>query len=161
MILNQSNQKLIFLVSFNFFNRKKPIFPFLILIRIVPPPSPTFVKQASISPPISIPSSSSQKPILNRSQSTSISDRNEPIKEIRKAIIPVSHLTYSDEYDMTQLVQIRKQLKAQSNNKQRINLSYMPFIIKACSQTLVDYPILNAHVDSKSETIIYKVRFHI
>ena len=71
----------------------------------------------------------------------------------------VPHLTYSDEYDMTQLVQIGKQLKIQSNNKQTMKYSYMPFIIKACSQTLFDYPILNAHVDSKCETIIYKVRF--
>jgi 2-oxoisovalerate dehydrogenase E2 component (dihydrolipoyl transacylase) len=61
----------------------------------------------------------------------------------------VPHFTYSDEYDMSQLVKL---------TKQPIKVSYMPFIIKACSQALVDYPILNAHVDSKCETIIYKVK---
>ena len=67
----------------------------------------------------------------------------------------VPHFTYSDEYDMTQLVKMRKRLKEQ--NKE-IKISYLPFIIKACSQALNNYPILNAHVDSKCENIIYKVR---
>jgi pyruvate/2-oxoglutarate dehydrogenase complex dihydrolipoamide acyltransferase (E2) component len=52
---------------------------------------------------------------------------------------------------MTRFIQLKKQL----NEKL---LSYLPFIIKACSQVLFDYPILNSHVDSKCETIIYKVK---
>jgi 2-oxoisovalerate dehydrogenase E2 component (dihydrolipoyl transacylase) len=62
----------------------------------------------------------------------------------------IPHFTYCDEYDMTKLVQLNKQ----SNSK----LLHLPFIIKACSQVLLDYPILNSHVDSKCETIIYKVK---
>jgi pyruvate/2-oxoglutarate dehydrogenase complex dihydrolipoamide acyltransferase (E2) component len=52
---------------------------------------------------------------------------------------------------MTQLFRLIKQL-----NKK---ISYFPFLIKACSQVLFDYPILNSHIDSKCETIIYKVKF--
>jgi 2-oxoisovalerate dehydrogenase E2 component (dihydrolipoyl transacylase) len=63
----------------------------------------------------------------------------------------IPHFTYCDEYDMTQLVKLRKQFNPK--------LSYLPFLIKGCSQVLFDYPILNAHVDSKCETIIYKVKF--
>jgi len=68
----------------------------------------------------------------------------------------VPHFTYCDEYDMTSLVNLRKELKKQN---QDLKLSYLPFIIKACSQALNNYPILNAHVDAKCENITYKVRF--
>jgi len=37
----------------------------------------------------------------------------------------------------------------------------MPFIIKACSQALIDHTILNAHVDAKCETITYKASHNI
>ncbi len=68
----------------------------------------------------------------------------------------VPHFTYCDEYDMTELVKLRKQLKKQNKD---IKISYLPFIIKACSQALSNYPILNAHVDSKCENITFKVIF--
>ncbi len=97
----------------------------LILIKIVPPPSPTTVKQSFIPRPVSI------------SSQTSISDR----KEIQ------TNLTYCDEYDMTKLIRLIKQL----NNK----VSYLSFIIKGCSQVLFDYPILNSNID----TNISKVKF--
>ncbi|CAF4668117.1 unnamed protein product [Rotaria sp. Silwood1] len=111
------------------------------------PPTPVTVKQT---PAINI-----QPP-----STTPVADRNEAIKGIRKAMAKtmtlanaVPHFTYSDEYDMTQLVKLRKQLKKQNKD---IKMSYLPFIIKACSQALHKYPILNAHVDSKCENITYK-----
>lgn len=67
----------------------------------------------------------------------------------------IPHFTYCDEYDLSELVQLRKQLKKQ--NKE-LKISYLPFIIKACSQALTNHPILNAHVDGKCENITYKVR---
>lgn len=68
----------------------------------------------------------------------------------------VPHFTYCDEYDLSELVQLRKQLKKQNKD---LKISYLPFIIKACSQALNNYPILNAYVDAKCENITYKVRF--
>jgi len=65
----------------------------------------------------------------------------------------VPHFTYCDEYDMSALVKLRKELKKQNKD---IKISYLPFIIKACSQALNNYPILNSSVDSKCENIIYK-----
>ncbi|CAF3387292.1 unnamed protein product [Rotaria sp. Silwood1] len=127
----------------------------------IAPPSPTTVKQTAIFRPAPIPSSSSLKRITSHSQTISITDRHEPIKEIRKAMVQtriqantIPHFIYGDEYDMTQLVKLRKKWKNQSDNK--LKLSYMSFIIKACSQILLHYPILNAHVDLKCETITYK-----
>ncbi len=59
-------------------------------------------------------------------------------------------MIHGDQYDMTQLIRLKKQ----SNKK----LSHLSFIIKTCSQVLFDYSILNSHIDSKCETIIYKVK---
>lgn len=94
------------------------------------------------------------------SSAAPVPDRNEPIKGIRKAMVKtmtqansVPHFTYCDEYDMTSLVNLRKELKKQNKD---LKLSYLPFIIKACSQALTNYPILNAYVDAKCENITYK-----
>ncbi|CAF0914280.1 unnamed protein product [Rotaria sordida] len=113
-----------------------------------PPSSPPTVKETTPTIKLQPPST------------TPVADRNEPIKGIRKAMVKtmtqansVPHFTYSDEYDMTQLVKLRKQLKKENKD---IKMSYLPFIIKACSQALHNYPILNAYVDSKCENITYK-----
>ncbi|CAF0956114.1 unnamed protein product [Adineta ricciae] len=110
------------------------------------PPSPAIVKQAPAPKP--------------RPTTATVADRSEPIKGIRKAMVKtmtqanaVPHFTYCDEYDLSQLVKLRKQLKKQNKD---IKMSYLPFIIKACSHALTNYPILNAHVDAKCETITYK-----
>ncbi|CAF4323801.1 unnamed protein product, partial [Adineta steineri] len=125
----------------------------------IPPLSPIFAKQSSKSHSNPVSSSSNLKTTPNQSQISSITDR----KDIRKAFVQIKtqansipHFTYCDQYDMTQLVQIRKQL---NNEKRKFSLT--PFIIKACSQTLIDYPILNSHIDSKCETILYKASHNI
>lgn len=124
---------------------KNEIFFFLFLE--ASPPSPAIVKQTPAPKP--------------RPTTATVADRNEPIKGIRKAMVKtmtqanaVPHFTYCDEYDLSQLVKLRKQLKKQNKD---IKMSYLPFIIKACSHALTNYPILNAHVDAKCETITYKV----
>jgi len=78
-----------------------------------PPPSPTTVKPTP-TPDKQIPTF---KPRLPPS-TTPIADRVEPIKGIRKAMVKtmtqansVPHFTYCDEYDMSELVKLRKQLK--------------------------------------------------
>jgi 2-oxoisovalerate dehydrogenase E2 component (dihydrolipoyl transacylase) len=116
-----------------------------------PPPSPTTVKQQTPAPTFKVRLPPSTTPLA---------DRNEPIKGIRKAMVKtmtqansVPHFTYCDEYDMSELVKLRKQLKKQNKD---LKISYLPFIIKACSQALNNFPILNAHVDSKCENITYK-----
>ena len=95
-----------------------------------------------------------------------LADRIEPLKGIRKAMAKtmtqansVPHFTYCDDYDLTELVQLRKQLKKGSRGKEtELKVSFLPFIIKACSLALTNAPQLNAHVDSKCENITVKVK---
>ncbi|GAU89677.1 hypothetical protein RvY_02197 [Ramazzottius varieornatus] len=86
----------------------------------------------------------------------------EPIKGIKKAMVKtmsaalqIPHFGYCDEVDLTQLVQLRSQLKELAKSR-GINFSYMPLFIKAASLALTQYPVLNAHVDENCENLIYK-----
>ncbi|UKZ79554.1 hypothetical protein TrVFT333_007311 [Trichoderma virens FT-333] len=64
----------------------------------------------------------------------------------------IPHFLYSDEVDFTDLVHLRSRLnKVLSQSPaapgQVAKLSYLPFIIKAVSMALYQFPILNARVD--------------
>jgi 2-oxoisovalerate dehydrogenase E2 component (dihydrolipoyl transacylase) len=66
----------------------------------------------------------------------------------------IPHFLYADEIDFTQLVELRRRLNsvlAKSPTSPQhggvIKLSYLPFLIKAVSMMLHNYPILNARVD--------------
>lgn len=101
-------------------------------------------------------------PAIQAKPSRLFADRKEQIKGIRKAMVKtmtnsnqIPHFSYCDEYDMTVLVNLRKELK-DFGMKRGIKISYMPIIIKACSTALHSYPILNSSIDEKCENITYK-----
>ena len=90
-------------------------------------------------------------------------DRTEPIKGMTKAMVKtmnealkIPHFGYKDEIDMTNLVELRKQLKV-IGEKRGTKVSYMPVILKACSLGLTQFPILNSTFDPVKETVTYKV----
>lgn len=94
-------------------------------------------------------------------------DRKEPIKGVRKAMVKtmtqansIPHFSYCDEYNMNSLVDLRGYIK-HLGKERGISISYLPFIIKACSIALHSYPVLNAHVDEKCENIIFKAAHNI
>merc|ERR1719431_813426 len=85
------------------------------------------------------------------------------VKAMTKAMVEalkIPHFGYKDEVDMTQLVQVRADLK-DACLARGIKLSYMPFIVKACSMALLHFPILNSSLDTESETITYKASHNI
>jgi len=94
-------------------------------------------------------------------------DRTEPTSFMMKAMtksmseaLKIPHFGYSDEIDMSQLVELRKNLKDASLAR-GIKLSYMPFIVKACSMALLHFPILNSSLNTQAETITYKAGHNI
>ncbi|ROT37353.1 hypothetical protein SODALDRAFT_334444 [Sodiomyces alkalinus F11] len=72
--------------------------------------------------------------------------------------LTIPHFLYADEVDFSSLVELRTRLNrvlSQSNQQPQTpdapqveKLSYLPFIIKAVSMALYQYPILNARVDA-------------
>eukprot|EP00095_Tigriopus_kingsejongensis_P004001 maker-scaffold1031_size68893-snap-gene-0.26 protein:Tk04001 transcript:maker-scaffold1031_size68893-snap-gene-0.26-mRNA-1 annotation:"hypothetical protein DAPPUDRAFT_192475" len=74
--------------------------------------------------------------------------------------LEVPHFGYKDEIDMTSLVTLRKELKA-GNDPTYHRLSFMPFMIKAASLALADYPNLNSSIDVENSTVIQNLSHNI
>ncbi|CAG5114171.1 Oidioi.mRNA.OKI2018_I69.chr2.g8238.t1.cds [Oikopleura dioica] len=92
---------------------------------------------------------------------TSGGSRTEPLGPIAKAMqksmteaLKIPHFGYNEEYDVTNLVELRKILKPLAA-EYGIKLSYMPFIIKAVSLALSESPILNSSLSPDGTQIIY------
>src|SRR5690625_3003637 len=87
-----------------------------------------------------------------------------PFKGIRKQIAnkmshslqKIPHVTHFDEADLTDLLNLRKQLK-----KAGENISVVPFFIKATAISLKEYPIFNAQLDEDNEVIHLAKDYHI
>ncbi|KAL0267913.1 UNVERIFIED_CONTAM: hypothetical protein PYX00_010050 [Menopon gallinae] len=89
------------------------------------------------------------------------------IKGIRKAMVKtmasawtIPHFSYCDEVDVTELVNMKDELKRIGNSK-GVKLTFMPFFIKAASMALNKYPILNSAPDEKCEKITIKASHNI
>uniref|UniRef100_A0A7S1G990 2-oxoacid dehydrogenase acyltransferase catalytic domain-containing protein n=1 Tax=Bicosoecida sp. CB-2014 TaxID=1486930 RepID=A0A7S1G990_9STRA len=70
------------------------------------------------------------------------------------------HFGFSDEVDVTELVRARAAVKAAVAD-QGIQVTFMPFFLKAASAALRHFPSLNAHVNADASEVIYRGRHHI
>lgn len=77
---------------------------------------------------------------------------------LSKTIIP--HAAVMDEIDVTKLVDFRKSVKEMAEEN-GVHLTYMPFIIKALTLALKDFPVFNSSYDAEKEEIIIKKYYNI
>ncbi|MFU8868263.1 2-oxo acid dehydrogenase subunit E2 [Natronococcus sp.] len=95
-------------------------------------------------------------------------ERREPFKGVRKTIADAMvrskysapHVTHHDEVDVTELVEARERLKPRAE-EQGISLTYMPFIMKAVTAALKEFPEMNAVIDEDNEEIVYRDYYSI
>ncbi|WP_010282827.1 dihydrolipoamide acetyltransferase family protein [Bacillus timonensis] len=95
-------------------------------------------------------------------------ETREKMSGIRKAIAKAMvnskhtapHVTLMDEVDVTELVAHRKKFKAVAADK-GIKLTYLPYIVKALTAALRDFPALNTSLDDATNEIIHKHYFNI
>lgn len=78
--------------------------------------------------------------------------------QMAKAIIP--HFTLMDEANVTELVALRESLKAIAE-KEKVKVTYLPFVMKALIATMREFPMFNASIDDAKEEIVYKKYFNI
>jgi len=137
-----------------------------------PAPAPTFVPpvaarplapalQQAAAPPAPLPLPPRPSPVI--AGKDRVEKTNVIVKAMTKTMVEalkIPHFGYKDEVEMTQLVKLRSELRAACLER-GIKLSYMPFIVKACSLALLHYPILNSTLDAQSETITYKASHNI
>ncbi|XP_045493614.1 lipoamide acyltransferase component of branched-chain alpha-keto acid dehydrogenase complex, mitochondrial [Colias croceus] len=96
-----------------------------------------------------------------------LEDKVVPVSGFTKAMVKsmteamkIPHFGFSDEYNVTKLVEVREILK-QVANKRGVKLTYMPIIVKAASLSLLNFPALNSSLDNACENIIYKASHNI
>ncbi|MCC7055475.1 MAG: 2-oxoglutarate dehydrogenase complex dihydrolipoyllysine-residue succinyltransferase [Gemmatimonadaceae bacterium] len=65
-----------------------------------------------------------------------------------------AHLTTFNEIDMSAVTALRARIKEKVEKDHGVKLSFMPFFVKAASQALKAYPLVNAQIDGDS--IVYK-----
>jgi pyruvate dehydrogenase E2 component (dihydrolipoamide acetyltransferase) len=81
-------------------------------------------------------------------------------KKMVKAIYTAPHVAIMDEADVTELVRLREKVKEVAARK-GVNLTYLPFIIKATVAALKEYPYINASLEEDKETIILKKYYNL
>ncbi|AHI53330.1 dihydrolipoamide acetyltransferase family protein [Spiroplasma culicicola] len=93
---------------------------------------------------------------------------SKPMNPIRKATVKamdtahtkVAGFTGLRNVDITELVNLRKQLKGFADS-QRVKLTYLAFIIKASALALRDMPNLNVRIDEENKAIKYAQQINI
>jgi len=66
-----------------------------------------------------------------------------------------THFTYVDDIDVTDLVQIRKDAKAAFKDK-GVNITYLPFIMKAITVAMRQFPTMNSSLDETTNELVIK-----
>jgi pyruvate dehydrogenase E2 component (dihydrolipoamide acetyltransferase) len=77
------------------------------------------------------------------------------VKAMNTANLVIPSTTLMDEIDVTKLVEFRKSQKAKLEEK-GVKLTYLPFIVKAVTMAIKEYPIFNASFDHDTEEVVYK-----
>ncbi len=96
------------------------------------------------------------------------SETREKMSGIRKAISKAMvnskhtapHVTLMDEVDVTKLVAHRKKFKEVAAEK-GIKLTFLPYVVKALTSALREYPALNTSLDDATSEIIHKHYYNI
>ena len=70
-----------------------------------------------------------------------------------------THFTYVDDIDVTELVKIRGEAKKTFADK-GINVTYLPFIMKAIVVAMREFPMMNASLDEVSQELVVKKYFN-
>jgi pyruvate dehydrogenase E2 component (dihydrolipoamide acetyltransferase) len=70
------------------------------------------------------------------------------------------HVTVMDEIDASELKEVRKWAKPMAEER-GIKLTYLPFVIKALTAALREFPTLNASIDDEKEEIVLKKYYNM
>ncbi len=80
--------------------------------------------------------------------------------KMAQAVHTAAMSCYGDEIDMSEIVFLRQRAR-ESMERRGIHLTYLPFVIKAVTIALRDFPYLNASVDDERGEIVLKKHYHI
>lgn len=105
----------------------------------------------------SVTESTTVVPIKTHSTTIPFKGRRKQIgKKMQQSLITIPHCTHFEEIDVTELMNIREQLKEEA-----ITISANAFFLKAISLTLKEFPIFNAVLDEENEIIRLLEEHHL
>ncbi|MFB6082628.1 MAG: 2-oxo acid dehydrogenase subunit E2 [Halorientalis sp.] len=95
-------------------------------------------------------------------------DEQIPYRGVRRTIgqrmerskFTAPHVTHHDRVDVTELVAAREDL-AERAEARGIDLTYLPFVVKAVVAALREYPILNSQLDEDNEEIVKRGEYNV
>jgi 2-oxoisovalerate dehydrogenase E2 component (dihydrolipoyl transacylase) len=70
--------------------------------------------------------------------------------------LKIPHFGYCDEVQMDKLIELRQHLKPKAEQR-GVKLTYLPFIIKATSLALNEFPLINSSINEALTEITIKV----
>ncbi|MCS4492420.1 2-oxoglutarate dehydrogenase, E2 component, dihydrolipoamide succinyltransferase, partial [Corynebacterium sp. ES2715-CONJ3] len=76
-------------------------------------------------------------------------------KKMVEALQTAAQLTHLQEVDVTAIAQLRKAKKPQFQDKHGVNLTYLPFFVKATVEALVSHPNVNASYNPETKEMTY------
>ncbi len=102
------------------------------------------------------------------SSHASFAEQRVPLRGVRKRIFDAmarskhtaAHFTFVEECDVSALIDLRQRLRPLAE-AQGVDLSYLPFIVKACVASLKKHPKLNAAYDEATNEIVFKQHYNI
>lgn len=122
----------------------KPLVPPAEETTVAPPPAPA-------PPPPVTPSPAEGQRRTERVPMTMI--RRKTAERLALARRTAAYLTTFNEIDMEKVIEIRSQYKTSFEKEHGIKIGFMSFFVKACCQSLKEYPRVNATIDG--DDIVY------
>ncbi len=110
-------------------------------------------------------STQSNTTFVPTNRSNGLEDKVVPLTSMRKAIAKamtrsktiIPEITLLKEVNMTNLVELRNKIK----NEKKIKISFMPFIIRACTLAIEEFPVFNTKLDENKQAIVYSKNINI
>lgn len=81
-------------------------------------------------------------------------------ERMEQSMYTAPQVSHHDTVDASELVEIRQQLEPEAAD-QGVDLTYLPFVMKACVAALEAYPVLNAELDEDNGEIIQKHYYNL
>jgi pyruvate dehydrogenase E2 component (dihydrolipoamide acetyltransferase) len=81
-------------------------------------------------------------------------------QQMSESAFTAPHATHHDTAVVERLVEMREELLPRASEA-GVELTYLPFVMKAVAATLPEYPALNAELDEQREEIVYHDRYDI
>ena len=79
---------------------------------------------------------------------------------LHRSWVTVPHVTQHDNADITELDEFRKSMKGEAE-KRGVKLTFLPFVLKAVTAALKEFPHFNSSLDRTGEALVLKRYFHV